>query len=117
MNQELQKKREHAEDTYRSNQRQLENHLDELNDEQRGFQRYLDSLGDKIQYTSQNYENPEQDRQSMYHILEEMQDDAQQIIKRAKFMLDEQVEENQLAYTAQIRLYDEEQADEEKNTC
>lgn len=105
----IQGKLSQLEETYRYNQRHIEDGLDEVADEHRKFLIYLEQTAEKIRYTAHKYEKEEFQAPSMaYQMLEQTQEEGQIITKKARESLEEQLEANHEKYKKQQAAYEEE---------
>lgn len=109
MKQEIEKKMLDSEEAYQGNQRELEENLEIIAEEKRHFFRYLDNAAEQLRIIShrQTYEEA-LDLTSGFRIIEQTQEEAEHIVKKAHVSLEDKLEENQSNYRKQQDTYEEE---------
>lgn len=109
MEKNIQRKLQQLEESYQGSRRYLEKELDLITDEKQQFMHYLEQITERIHCTVHNMESQNASNISSVHkLLEQAQEEGQQVVRKAIYLLENKLEENQRQYNQQITRYEEE---------
>lgn len=101
---------ESLEEEYRRNRRRVEETMDEVSQEKRQFQRGLEELADYVSYLYKKQENDgtQGQLQQSYRMIGDTQEQGESTVKNTLRKLDNELEDQQLAYKKSVNRYEEE---------